>query len=294
MSHFGPSSGCAASGGGGTFDGSSITGAPAAGVLALADVFPVAQSGTLAKATIQQALDASGLLVADASPADSDVLLVNQGGVAKSLAVSAARTQLDKGVAGGRTINGGTALADILSLAGGAASIGFQVKSRTGVVDWLVATDDGTFGVPTLTAAGATNPWPIYIKSRGNREISFLTNNTQRWNIRADGGIEDAKGSGATITIASPSSTAPTYAFVGSTTTGLGLAAAGAPCLIAAGVEVLRGLSAPSGATGPALFVPNLSAEPTSNPTGGGFLYCFAGALKYRGSGGTTTTVGAT
>lgn len=37
----------------------------------------------------------------------------------------------------------------------------------------------------------------------------------------------------------------------------------------------------------------NASTVPASNPTGGGVLYTEAGALKYRGSGGTVTTIAA-
>lgn len=89
-----PSSGMGG-GGGASFSSSSITGAPAASTLALADVFPVSQSGTLGKATIQQALDAYGLVATDSAPADADLVAVNQGGVAKTLAISALRLQLD-------------------------------------------------------------------------------------------------------------------------------------------------------------------------------------------------------
>lgn len=39
------------------------------------------------------------------------------------------------------------------------------------------------------------------------------------------------------------------------------------------------------------LFVANATTVPTSNPTGGGILYAEAGALKWRGSGGTITVV---
>jgi len=39
--------------------------------------------------------------------------------------------------------------------------------------------------------------------------------------------------------------------------------------------------------------IANASAVPTSNPVGGGILYVEAGALKYRGSSGTITTLGA-
>lgn len=41
------------------------------------------------------------------------------------------------------------------------------------------------------------------------------------------------------------------------------------------------------------VFLPNAGAVPSSNPTGGGILYCEAGALKFRGSGGTVTTIAA-
>ena len=41
------------------------------------------------------------------------------------------------------------------------------------------------------------------------------------------------------------------------------------------------------------LFLGNSTTVPTTNPTGGGILYVEAGALKYRGSSGTVTTLGA-
>lgn len=39
------------------------------------------------------------------------------------------------------------------------------------------------------------------------------------------------------------------------------------------------------------IFITNASTLPTSNPTGGGILYVDSGALKYRGSSGTITTI---
>jgi hypothetical protein len=38
--------------------------------------------------------------------------------------------------------------------------------------------------------------------------------------------------------------------------------------------------------------IANATTAPTTNPTGGGVLYVEAGALKYRGSSGTVTTIG--
>jgi len=39
------------------------------------------------------------------------------------------------------------------------------------------------------------------------------------------------------------------------------------------------------------LFLGNATTAPTTNPTGGGILYVEAGALKFRGSSGTVTTI---
>ena len=41
------------------------------------------------------------------------------------------------------------------------------------------------------------------------------------------------------------------------------------------------------------VFLPNAAVVPSTNPTGGGILYCESGALKYRGSSGTITTIAA-
>lgn len=40
------------------------------------------------------------------------------------------------------------------------------------------------------------------------------------------------------------------------------------------------------------VFLKNAGTNPGSNPSGGGILYCDSGALKYRGSSGTVTTLG--
>ncbi|WP_327132018.1 right-handed parallel beta-helix repeat-containing protein [Streptomyces sp. NBC_01343] len=41
------------------------------------------------------------------------------------------------------------------------------------------------------------------------------------------------------------------------------------------------------------IFIPNANTTPTTNPTGGGVLYVEGGALKFRGSSGTVTTIAA-
>lgn len=41
------------------------------------------------------------------------------------------------------------------------------------------------------------------------------------------------------------------------------------------------------------VFIPNAAVDPSTDPTGGGIFYASAGALKYRGSSGTVTTLAA-
>lgn len=53
----------------------------------------------------------------------------------------------------------------------------------------------------------------------------------------------------------------------------------------------LNGAISAGGGVGIA-FIGNATTVPTTNPTGGGILYVEAGALKYRGSSGTVTTLG--
>ncbi len=58
----------------------------------------------------------------------------------------------------------------------------------------------------------------------------------------------------------------------------------------AAGVAI-GGAGSYGGGTG-VVFIANDSADPTTNPVGGGILYVKAGALTYRGSSGTVTVLG--
>ena len=52
----------------------------------------------------------------------------------------------------------------------------------------------------------------------------------------------------------------------------------------------IGGTSFGSGAV--VIFIANATTVPTTSPSGGGLLYVQAGALKYRGSSGTVTTLG--
>lgn len=56
------------------------------------------------------------------------------------------------------------------------------------------------------------------------------------------------------------------------------------------GLLTAAGSASYGGGTG-VVFIANAGTVPTSNPTGGGILYCTGGALTYRGSSGSVTTI---
>jgi trimeric autotransporter adhesin len=55
----------------------------------------------------------------------------------------------------------------------------------------------------------------------------------------------------------------------------------------------INGTGSFGGGQGGCVFIPNATTVPTTNPTGGGIMYVDSGALKYRGSSGTVTTLAA-
>lgn len=69
---------------------------------------------------------------------------------------------------------------------------------------------------------------------------------------------------------------------------------ASAPPFVSPGNALLAGAFPSSGTGGGVgiVGIRNVTTVPTSNPTSGGVLYVEAGALKYRGSSGTITTIG--
>jgi hypothetical protein len=67
-----------------------------------------------------------------------------------------------------------------------------------------------------------------------------------------------------------------------------------APLYLTSNANVgLLGVSAQFGSGVKVIGIANATTAPTTNPTGGGVLYVESGSLKYRGSGGTVTVLGA-
>lgn len=269
-----------------------VSGLASAPTLALADTAPANHGGTLYAATVQQILDAYGLAATDSSPADTDKIAVNQGAVAKTLALSALRTQLDLGVAGGRTVNGGTASTDTLTLANNALAVA-KFTGVASATDYFQLTSSATGGGqagPKLAATGSdvTVDMLFDIKGSGAR-YAWLVNGSSKMDLNS------GAGAGASLRVAGDFVTLVGGGRFGdSGNDGIRINNGGTWVDLEVGAAVVLRASAGLGSsTGPICFLPNLSVEPTVNPTSGFYLYVFGGALKGRGSAGTVTAIAA-
>lgn len=111
-----------------------------------------------------------------------------------------------------------------------------------------------------------------------------------------------SSGGGAEIKVANGfSSTSPIYSFWFNNNSGIGNPATNVVSVIINSSEAARvdtsgnfllGMTSAATSSAKTLHLANATA-PSANPSGGGVLYVESGALKYRGSSGTTTTIAA-
>ncbi len=107
----------------------------------------------------------------------------------------------------------------------------------------------------------------------GNAGTAYLrTNNTRRWQVDGAAGHLLAN-------------TDNTY--------DIGASGATRPRTIRAGTNFVLGMTDSLGGGAKVMNIGDATTVPTTNPTGGGILYSEAGALKWRGSSGTVTTIAA-
>lgn len=185
----------------------------------------------------------------------------------EKLTLADIRTQADKGVTGGRTITGGTATSDVLTLANGGVAC-LKVASVPSGASYVAVTAAVTDGFPTVAAADPGGNCALLVASVGNRGVIFQTNSVNRWSVQGSGHISDSSGNGGTGTIVwgISSSTAPTYSFTGDTTTGMGSAGTGKVSLTCTANEVLR---AEFSGGAPKLGMLGKVGTPASAQTGG-------------------------
>ena len=123
---------------------------------------------------------------------------------------------------------------------------------------------------------------------------------TDRWRFNNSTARLEASGNGgATLRTTGPGDTptldVPAHTFRGDEDSGLSHANATPDqvAIVVGAIQAIRAEEGNNGTVGTHLFISNLTTAPTGNPTGGGYMYVEAGALKYRGSSGTITTLGA-
>lgn len=182
------------------------------------------------------------------------------------------------GRSGGQSLTGGTAAGDDLTLsstsdatkgtisAGGTLHVD-EVNVRVGV---------GTSSPSKRFHVMSSDAVTSRVESSGANNADLeIVNTSSLWSIRnaVDGSLRvfvAATGGAGALRI---TSAAPNLSTV----------------LDASGVAFFGAGSFGSGVG--VFFLANRTTAPTTNPTGGGILYVEAGALKYRGSSGTVTTI---
>lgn len=134
------------------------------------------------------------------------------------------------------------------------------------------------FGAGNMTVQGNNCVLDFRGTTGTSRTVQFSTGSTARWQIAANATAESGSDVGSDLEIlrANDAGTVNNTPVVrlrrSDGSVGIGGATFGS-------------------AVGPVIYIANASSVPSTNPSGGGILYVEAGALKYRGSAGTVTTI---
>jgi len=170
--------------------------------------------------------------------------------------------------------------------ASGNLAIGQTTASRTLDVKGYVSSTDGTTRTEMVNGGGMG-----YVGTSTNHPLALQTNNAERARITSGGnllvGTTSDAGYRIDALIGAGSGSVVRFGQSG-VSNGYTITSNGSALTHdwANGGSVAMTLNS----TG-TLFIANASTVPSSNPSGGGLLYVEGGALKYRGSSGTVTTI---
>lgn len=209
--------------------------------------------------------------------------------LAGDLAGTAASPQIAAGVIVDADVNAAAAIAESkLALASDAAAGTASRRTLgTGATQAAAGNHTHTGDMPSLT-----------LKTPSTADFIFLKNSTGGTLLRT---ASSESGMLSVVRLSGQVEFAPRDGQTGQTVTGRVSGTQGGiqvdsdttMARLAAGVWGMgASLTAPT-MTGHGLMLANVSAAPSTNPVGGGVIYCEAGALKFRGTGGTITTIAA-
>lgn len=283
-----------------------------AGVIA-ASLVPTIGAGTLDEWV---RVDANGAPERVASPSSSDVL-IGRATAAGDLKVDLTATHLNTVALPLSTANGGTGLSSIggalqvLRVNAGATALEYGPASGVAGADTQVQFNDGgamagdagfTYNKTTDTATLVGG----IVASYGAFGTNPATAGKGRYPNGAANGVQVRNSTNATdlnvwnCTSGDALDLWGTTAAYGTCFFNIGSGAELRIQTASVNVITARAEGVAIGTTGTGLFgsgskvlgIANATTNPTTNPSGGGVLYADAGAGKWRGSGGTTTTFG--
>lgn len=175
-----------------------------------------------------------------------------------------------------------------------------HIDSGTSQASFIKLTAGTTTGQTSLDGfdIGITLTGIAEIRQRENLNLELFTGNTLRAQFTGNGNllltgctsVQMGAGTEAAPFLSFGSTNAGIYGATGST---LGISTTGISRLFftATGELGIGTTTAFGGGVKNILAIQNCTTPPSSNPATGGVLYVQAGALKYRGSSGTTTTL---
>lgn len=163
------------------------------------------------------------------------------------------------------------------------------------------ATEAGSTFTDALIAMNATGyVWAPLRLGVGTIPVEKMHVAESQTAARVNVKVENTAGSGsgsAGVVLSGQSHTwtvAADPAIAGADSFGIASGTAGSTPILFADATRNVGINGSSFGSGQgAIFIANATTAPSTNPTGGGVLYVQAGALRYRGSSGTVTTLGA-
>ena len=223
------------------------------------------------------------------------------GGIAwQSLGLLAKTNAANAFTVGGHSIATGADATLGLSITG-TASQSANLFQATGTASYTYITNQGLLvSGATLQTTGIRNGSVQTVLSFNTSGINVLSNNSTAGNIglvvrgaaSQSVSLQEWQNSAGTV-LANISSTGAITTTGGVRTVGIQGTGDGLTAITTSTARNLQlaGSTASSGGGAGVVGITNATTVPTSNPTGGGILYVESGALKFRGSSGTVTTV---